>query len=447
MKLSITAKLKLKTTPDQFAALRATQLAYRDALNVVSAYAFAHGKTSNSKRLQRETYADIRSQFGLPAQMACSVPRQVGTTYKALWTKAKKNAEARRLGYTQRRFKGLDQAPHYVSPTLIYVYGHDYSLKSEQRVSVLTRAGRIIVPYQGYGKHLALMRQTAEIGEAKLWYDRSRKQFYLLISLEMETPDQRPSTPAEVIGIDVGSRYLATVATPMNTQQFYSGKPVRAKADHYARLRKRLQRKGTRSATRRHIALGQRERRLKLNTNHTISKQILDIHPDALIGLEDLNGIRERTRRWKKRRKGNKLIPIAVKARKANRHASQWAFAELQGFIAYKAALAGGICIKVDAHYTSQTCPRCGYTGKDNRPKHGLLFVCQNPKCHYTLHADLVGARNVCLRTLLVRQDWTSTGRLSVASDVADDEAKAARLKRYAELRWSPVTSSFPLGE
>ena len=111
MKTTLTAKLKLLTTPDQFRALRATQLAYRAALNYVSGYSFAHRKTSSRKRLQKATYDALRSQFGLPSQMACNVPRQVGATYQALWTKAKKNAEARRLGSTKRRFKGLDQAP------------------------------------------------------------------------------------------------------------------------------------------------------------------------------------------------------------------------------------------------------------------------------------------------------------------------------------------------
>jgi hypothetical protein len=47
VKTTLTAKLKLTLTPTQFAALRATTLAYRDALNLVSAYAFAHGKTSS----------------------------------------------------------------------------------------------------------------------------------------------------------------------------------------------------------------------------------------------------------------------------------------------------------------------------------------------------------------------------------------------------------------
>ena len=114
-------------------------------LHFVSGYAFAHGKTSNQQRLQRDTYEQVRAQFSLPAQMACNVPRQVGASYKGLWTKAKNNAEARRLGYTKKRYKGLDHAPKYVSPTLTYNYHRDYSLKEQHQVSILTLQGRIIV--------------------------------------------------------------------------------------------------------------------------------------------------------------------------------------------------------------------------------------------------------------------------------------------------------------
>src|SRR3989454_5674590 len=78
MKQMLTAKLKLNTTPEQFKALRQTQLAYRDALNSVSQYAFEHGKTSSGRALQKGCYDDIRLKFCLPAQMACNVPRQVG---------------------------------------------------------------------------------------------------------------------------------------------------------------------------------------------------------------------------------------------------------------------------------------------------------------------------------------------------------------------------------
>lgn len=122
--------------------------------------------------------------------------------------------------------------------------------------------------------------------------------------------------------------------------------------------------------------------------------------------------------------------------------------------IIYQAALAGSIAIKIDADYTSKACPMCGYIDEKNRPGRGLLFICQNKECAYqlcsgrpyTLHADLVGARNIAMRAFCVQQDWKQTGQLSVAPgseydpDASNSELKAAkrsRLERYAELRWS----------
>ena len=158
----ISAKLKLNTTPEQFTQLRAIQLAYRDACNFVSKYAYDHGKMSNKVKLQDGTYDDIRLLFHLPSQMACSVPRQVGATYKALWTKVKQNAEHRKSGRTKKRYKGLDQAPKFISPTVTYQYKKDYSFKTEQHVSVLTLDGRVVVPYTGYSKHIDLIQHGAE---------------------------------------------------------------------------------------------------------------------------------------------------------------------------------------------------------------------------------------------------------------------------------------------
>src|SRR6266567_3820561 len=437
MNTLLSAKLKLHTTPQQFQVLRQTQLAYRDALNYVSQYAFEHSKMSNKVGLQEATYHEIRTRFKLPAQMACSVPRQVGATYKALWTKVKQNAAARKAGLTKKRYRGLDEAPSYVSPTLTYQLGHDYSFKKGQQVSILSLDGRVVVPYTGYDKHVALIQQGASIGAAKLWYDKPRKQFYLLVSLEVEIASPAPETHTGMAGVDVGVRYLAVSSTTRGEQSFHSGKKIVPKANHYARLRKRLQKKGTRSATRRLVVISGRERRLKQDANHVVSKRIVAGHPHSLIGLENLTDIRERTRR-KHGKQASK------KQRKANATSSKWAFAELHSMIAYKAFLHGSMAIKVDAHFTSQACPTCGHTCGANRPNKGLLFVCQN--CHYTLHADLVGARNITMRTLLLRQDWMSTGVLSVrpgapSPDTSDREAKAARLLRYAELRWSPDAS------
>ena len=319
MQQIVTAKLKLETTTEQLVLLRQTQLAYRDALNFVKGDAFEHGKVSSAKRLHIGTYRDIRSLFNLPSQMACSVMRQVGTTYKGLWMKLSKNIEHSRSGYTKRRFKGLDKPPRYISPTLTYVNGRDYGFKPDQSVSVLTLFGRINLPYQGYSKHVALIHHGATLGEAKLWYDKRHRQYYLLVSLKLEMADPTQEIQRTVIGVDVGQRYVAVTSTMTEESQFYAGREVRAEADHYARLQCQ-----------------------------------------------------------------NKACPYRL---------------------------------------------RVGHA--------------------YTLHADLIGARNIAMRTLLIRQDWVRTGALPVrpGSDdpnVSDREAKAARLSRYAELRWSSDASSSP---
>jgi putative transposase len=179
-----------------------------------------------------------------------------------------------------------------------------------------------------------------------------------------------------------------------------------------------------------------------LDVNHGIAKSMVAANPRSLIGIEKLTGIRERTER-------NTDGKASTKRRRANRKKSQWSFAELAAFLEYKAHLAGGMVVAVEADYTSQACVKCGHTSKANRPNGGLLFKCA--ACGYELHADLLGARNVALRVLLFRQDWERTGCLSVTPGVHEDpldassaEAKAERLKRYSELRWSSGTS--PVG-
>src|SRR6266699_4413861 len=343
-----------------------------------------------------------------------------------------------KLNTTMEHFQGLDKPPTYSSPTVQYTYERDYTFRRNQQVSIGTLNGRVAIPYQGYDEHTALIRHGATIGDAKLWYDKPKKTFYVLVSLEIDGPEPTYEQLNAVVGVDVGIRYLAVTSPSRGKAIFHPGKRVRHQANHYARLRKRLQKKGTRGAKRRVRRIEQRERRLKLQANHSIARQIIKQHPHALIGLEQLTDIRERTKR---RKHGKGYERVSPKARKANRVYSQWSFAELHALLSYKATLAGSRAIKVDADYTSKACPVCGHTADENRPRKGLLFACHNPRCRYTLHADLIGARNVTMRALLVRHDWIRTGCLSITPDASDNEAKAARLRRYAELRWSPEVS------
>lgn len=430
--ITLIAKLKLNLTPEQKVSLDQTTLAYRNALNYASEVAFENGKTSNAAKLQKLIYTDLRDRFGLPAQMACSVPRTVGATYKTRWTNLRNIQAAKASGRKVKRYKGLDIAPHFVSRTLTYVYGRDMTLKPGQKVSIGILKGRIVVPYEGYSKHLAWIQAGVNIGESKLYYQKSSKQYYLLVSLKVDLDETQPDLYAQAVGVDVGQRYLMTAGNTSDAALFVSGKQVRQRKDQYARRRRELQQKGTRSAKRRLMALAGRERRFTADVNHRFSKQVLMRFPQSIVGVEALDHIRDRT----ERRSSNKA---SSKQKRANRRRSQWSFAELHAMLGYKAPLYGSLMVKVDADYTSQQCLKCGHRSRANRPQAGLMFNCE--ECGYKLHADLIGSRNVCMRTLLIWQDWISTGRLSDVPDVSSDEAKAERLQRYSELRWSPDTS------
>jgi len=209
MRQVLTAKLKLEVTQEQKEQLRVTCLAYRDAMNFTSSVAFEMGKNYNGAKIQKQVYYTLREKFKLPSQMACNVPRQVGATYKSLRTKLKQNEEAALAGRTKKHYKGLDKPPKFVSRTCTLNYQRDYSFVKDQKVSVITLDGRIKVNYQGYSKHLAMIKSgVAKTGAAKIWYSKPTKTYYLLVSMEVEIPELTPHDINRVIGVDVGSASL-----------------------------------------------------------------------------------------------------------------------------------------------------------------------------------------------------------------------------------------------
>ena len=82
--------------------------------------------------------------------------------------------------------------------------------------------------------------------------------------------------------------------------------------------------------------MARRKANYRRNENHRIANGIVRQAKgtERGIAMEDLSGIRERT---------------TVRAKERARH-SGWAFAQLQGFVVYKAKLAGVPVVLVDAH-------------------------------------------------------------------------------------------------
>lgn len=428
MSQTITAKLKLIHTQEQKLELDKFCFAYRQGLNLASCIAFENGKTSNKIKIQELVYQDVRS-LGIGSQLACSIARDVGAKYKTQWTKLKQHNENKARGYTKKFYKGLDKAIHFTSRTATLQYKKDYSLTQDRQIaSIPTTKGRIKLEYRGWNKHIKYLQDNiTKIGASQLWYDRSKKQYYLCISLTVVTPLLDISKLDTIVGVDLGQRYLATTQSNKEQVKFYSGRQVKHKSNQFALKRKELQAKGTRSATRKLVKLSRRERLFKQNVNHFLSKTILA--PDTLIGLEELSHIRERTNRYKRGKKASE------KQRQANATRSKWAFAETGNYLTYKAKLLGSAVVKVDADYTSKACPVCGHIDQKNRPNKGLNFLCTC--CGHSDHADRIGAKNILMRTTLARQSLVSEGILSKYLNVTSEEAKAKRLKAFLELRWS----------
>ena len=144
----------------------------------------------------------------------------------------------------------------------------------------------------------------------------------------------------------------------------------------HARLRGRLQSRGTKSARRLMRKGSRKEQRFAGDVNHGLAKEPVlgECHSLAErsgggIALEELRGICER-----------------IRVRKAQRgqHRS-WAFADLQKKSAYKARLLGIPVLAVDPGNTSRTCHECGHCQKGNRQSQ-VRFECQF--CGHVSHAD-----------------------------------------------------------
>jgi IS605 OrfB family transposase len=174
------------------------------------------------------------------------------------------------------------------------------------------------------------------------------------------------------------------LARPAVTSQnrFFGKKVWKASEGRLFHRKRALQKKGSRSAKRHLGRVRHKQPRFHRGCDHMLSKQIVESEePGATIVLENLKEIRKRTKARRKSENARRL------------HA--WSFAQLKGFIAYKAKERGLTVVVVDPRHTSQACSRCGHTARTSR-RSRARFVCR--KCGYELQADLNAARNIAAK-------------------------------------------------
>jgi IS605 OrfB family transposase len=221
-------------------------------------------------------------------------------------------------------------------------------------------------------------------GQSDLVYRGGK--WYLLVTVDV--PETSPIDAVDFLGVDLGIKNIATDSDGNR----HSGKDTERIRRKHNLQRKRLCRKGTKGARKKIKRMQDKEARFRRHQNHIISKAIVESakRTDRGIALEDLDGIRER---------------VTARGGDGRNRLSGWAFAQLGGFIGYKARLAGVPVVHVDPRDTSRTCAECGHCEKGNRKSQGE-FSCK--ACGHEAHADANAARNI--RALALAKRATGLG-------------------------------------
>lgn len=351
--MKLTAQIKLLPSDEQAdSLLRALERA-NEACQYISDYAHESGEHSKYK-LQDAVYHDVRERFDLSAQMTVRALGKVADAYKT-------NPDS----HNQFDIRG---GFPYDSRILSFY-------TDRQEVSIWTLDGREKINYEVGENHRALLEQDK--GEADLIYRDG--MFFLLVSCQMPTANMSDEDVEAIdgyLGVDRGVNNIATTSDGDN----WTSDQIDDRRRWYQDRRDTLQSVGTRSAKRELQRLSGKQARFQRDTNHTISKRLVNKAKarSSAIVLEDLSGVQERT---------------TVRHSQRARH-NNWSFSQLRQFIEYKALIAGVPVKYVDPAYTSQTCSDCGHCDSKNR--NGSSFQCR--ECGHSMDADKNAARNIALR-------------------------------------------------
>ncbi|MCO6004241.1 transposase [Actinoallomurus purpureus] len=317
----------------QAAALKHTLHTVNEAACWVSGVAFERG-VPREYELRKHTYAELKER-GLGAQAAQHVIKKVRDAYTSLHA----NLRAGNLGKpgSKRRLKAASK-PIAFRPQAAQPYD-DRCLSWQydaQTVSIWTVAGRLKGVRFACSPNALKQLIAHRKGESDL-VERDGV-FYLIATCEV--PEAEQQEPERFIGVDLGIANIATTSTGYQA----AGRGLNRHRRRQLELRRKLQKKATKSAKRLLKKRNRREKRHAANQNHIIAKTIVTEaeRTGHGISLEQLRGIRDRVRLRKPQR-------VALHS---------WAFAQLADFIVYKARRAGVAVVFVDPAYTSQRATR-----------------------------------------------------------------------------------------
>ncbi len=414
---TLTLRCTLKPTPEQAAALEATARRFAEGCNHALRVAKEHGEFRRFK-LHRLVYRDLRA-MGLSANLAVQAIARVGR---------KRGSRAR-----------------FYQPTSCAFDQRTLSLRGEdESVSLTTTAGRLVIPMRLGNYQRGLLARARGV-QGGVLTQGPRGKWYINLVLRIETPTP-PGGGGTIVGLDMGQKTLAMLSSGVR----FSGGPLKGVRLNYlkkrAEVRSRLDRPSqrTRGVKRLWERLTGREARFVSHALHALARRIVDgLDPGDTLAIEDLTHLRCRTTK---------------RGREARHLHHLWPYAKLRFLLGYKAALRGVRVVAVDPRHTSQGCPRCGHTARENR-RSQALFRCtacgfQHNEGVAVGHtgfagnlADWVAAYNIALRARgcspvpqgIVARRAGSTGEGREGSGIAagrcaPDLCKPARILRVSSV-------------
>lgn len=318
MKQVLTLVVKLQLSTEQQQIIAATAESFASACNTINKT--VNPKLTNRSSIQAVCYHDIKRESGLTANHVVRACARV----------AANRLTAKHKGKKIKSFK----------PTSFDCDARTFQFfEKDWTVSISTTGKRVRCLIRASNYHRGkLARQTPT--SAQICQHRDG-EWYAHIQVKNDVPS--PIKAKNVIGVDFGRREIAKTSTDKG----WDGKAINQVRDKYSRTRSSLQKKatqGTRTTRRRcrNILkrLSGRERRFQQWLNHNISKQIVAQAKatHAIIAIEDLTGIRDRT---------NSKPRSKIERRRSN----LWAYYQLRTFLEYKGIKEGVEVIAIPPAY------------------------------------------------------------------------------------------------
>lgn len=281
----------------------------------------------------------------------------------------------------QRFFKGLAKYPKFRKKGDSGGFRFPSNVKLDRNFLYVPKLGRI--HYWNLRSIKGVIR-SATVGQLN-------GEWFVSI-LTLQEVDEPKHTKTASVGIDVGVAKFATLSDGTDIESINPYRSNKAKLAKYQRTMARKVKfsRNWQKAKRKVQKMHTRIANVRKNFLHGESKKITD--NNVVIFIEDLA-----VSNMVKSAAGTTDKPGNNASAKSglNRAISDQGWSEFRRQLEYKANWKGGLVVAVPPHHTSQECPKCHHTNKENR-KTQAVFACV--ECGYTANADFVGSVNVLER-------------------------------------------------